>query len=58
MKSEKVVCIFAIALLVATAIPASLAAQDNPQSKDAGFTTFDVPGAGTGAGQGTQAYER
>lgn len=53
MKFEKLMCIAAIALLVVLAVPVSLAAQDNPHSKDAKFITFNAPGAGTGAGQGT-----
>jgi len=53
MKSEKLMYIAAIALLVALAMPVSLAAQDNCHNKKGKIITFNAPGAGTGAGQGT-----
>jgi len=53
MKSEKLMSIAAIALLVALAIPVSLAAQDNWHNKNGKIITFNAPGAGTGSGQGT-----
>jgi hypothetical protein len=56
MRSEKLICIFAIALIVVLAIPVSLAAQHNRHNKNGKFITFDAPGAGTGAGQGTIPY--
>jgi hypothetical protein len=42
----------ALCLFATLAIPASLAAQENLDHQPT-FTTFDVPGAGTGAQQGT-----
>src|SRR5208283_5159469 len=44
----------AMCLFAALAITLQLSAQDKPDHQ-ATFTTFDAPGAGTGAGQGTIA---
>jgi hypothetical protein len=47
MKSVKITCIVAMTLLVSLTIPGSLAASE--------ITTFEAPGAGVTAGQGTIA---
>ena len=52
MKSRISICITAMTLLT-VAIPVRLAAQDHQDSQNARFITFDAPGAGTGAFQGT-----
>lgn len=55
MKLGRSISITAITLSAALAIPLRLAAQDNQDCNQGKFVTFDVPGAGTGSGQGTFA---
>ena len=54
MKSRTCMWNIAICLLTVLAITLQLAAQDHPDHQPT-ITTFDAPGAGTGAGQGTFA---
>ena len=53
MKSKSLTLFIALIVFVALAVPVRLAAQDNQKSNHSKFITFDAPGAGTGAGQGT-----
>src|SRR6516162_6885745 len=53
MKLGRSISITAITLSAALAIPPLLAAQDSQDRNQSKFVTFDVPGAGTGSGQGT-----
>ena len=55
MKLGRSISITAITLSAALAIPPLLAAQDSQDRNQSKFVTFDVPGAGTGSGQGTFA---
>jgi hypothetical protein len=54
-KSRILILINAITLFAVLAIPPCLAAQDDRDCKHARFVTIDVPGAGTGNGEGTYA---
>ena len=55
MKPKVFTCIAALAVVAVLAAPIGAAAQDNPNGEHATLITFDAPGAGTGAGQGTQS---
>src|SRR6267143_580013 len=55
MKPRILMCSIAMTVFAALAVPVRLAAQNNQDKKDARFITFDAPGAGTGAFQGTLA---
>jgi hypothetical protein len=54
MKARRSTYITAMTLLTSLLIPVRLVAQDNHNSEEGTLITFDAPGAGTGAGQGTE----
>ena len=55
MKHRTLFAVMAMTALTALAVSPSSAAQGGQDTERARIVTFDVPGAGTGSGQGTQA---
>ena len=56
MKSTAWKCLTGLTLLAALAPPIQLVAQDQHGKEEGTIITFDAPGAGTSAGQGTAGY--